>query len=299
MQRLIYLDGVLYWFFGLQKIIYYIGPMLFLLTGIPIYYSDVFTMLLFFVPTYYASSLIFTLFGHKNRTYTWAHIYESALAPYLSISAVSEMFFSNKIKFSVTPKGVKDQKTYFALKVAWPHIVLGFFSAICLAVGITKMLTDVNYMMPVYLVNLFWLLYNMLGIFVAIFVCFEKQRFRTAERFAIKDQLILKLEDGREIPVELQDISVGGCAVSPLEPVLEADSLSGTPIELIFSQENTVIPGTFLRSRSWGKKLILTFDKLSSEKNTFLVNFIFDSQLNGFGEFSKENIVQVLRSKVL
>ncbi len=299
MQRLIYLDGVLYWFFGLQKIIYYIGPMLFLLTGIPIYYSDVFTMLLFFVPTYYASSLIFTLFGHKNRTYTWAHIYESALAPYLSLSAVSEMFFSNKIKFSVTPKGLKDQKTYFALKVAWPHIILAIFSIICLAVGISKMLSDVNYMMPVYLVNLFWLLYNMLGIFVAIFVCFEKQRFRSAERFAIKDQLVLKLEDGRKIPVELQDISVAGCAVSPLEPIFEADSLAGSHIELIFDQDNMVIPGVFLRSRSWGKKLILTFEKLSSEQNTFLVNFIFDRQLNGFGEFSKENIIQVLRSKVL
>jgi len=299
MQRLIYLDGVLYWFFGLQKIIYYIGPMLFLLTGIPIYYSDVFTMLLFFVPTYYASSLIFTLFGHKNRTYTWAHIYESALAPYLSISALSEMFFSNKIKFSVTPKGIKDQKTYFALKVAWPHIILGIFSVISLAIGISKMLTDVNYMMPVYLVNLFWLLYNMLGIFVAIFVCFEKQRFRTAERFVIKDRLTLKLEDGRKIPVELQDISMAGCAVSPLEPVHETDSLAGTHIELIFGNENMVIPGLFLRSRSWGKKLILTFDKLSSEKNTFLVNFIFDRQMNGFGEFSKENIIQVIRSKVL
>lgn len=299
MQRLIYLDGVLYWFFGLQKIIYYIGPMLFLLTGIPIYYSDVFTMLLFFVPTYYASSLIFTLFGHKSRTYTWAHIYESALAPYLSVSALSEMFFSNKIKFSVTPKGKKDQKTYFALKVAWPHIFLAIMSIISLAVGITKMLTDVNYMMPVYLVNLFWLLYNMLGIFVAIFVCFEKQRFRTAERFSINDQLILSLKDGRKIPVELQDISVAGCAVSPMQPVIEPDSLIGTHIELVFSQDNSIIPGTFLKSRSWGKKFILTFKELSSEQNTFLVNFIFDRQMNGFGAFSKENILQVLRSKVL
>jgi cellulose synthase (UDP-forming) len=299
MQRLIYLDGVLYWFFGLQKIMYYIGPMLFLLTGIPIYYSDVFTMLLFFVPTYYSSSLIFTLFGHKSRTYTWAHIYESALAPYLSISALSEILFTNKIKFSVTPKGGKDRATFFAFKVAWPHLLLAAMSIICLAIGISKMMTDVNYMMPVYLVNIFWLLYNMLGIFVAIFVCFEKQRFRAAERFSIKDKLVMELPERQEIPVELIDISINGCAITPLVPVHEPDALIGKDIFLKIPENNLVLPGTFLRSRSWGKKLIITFKNLSTTQHTLLVNFIFDRQMSGFGAFSKENIVKIIRTKIL
>ena len=299
MQRLIYLDGVMYWFFGLQKMIYYIGPMLFLLTGVPIYYADVFTMLVFFVPMYYSSSLIFTLFGHKSRTYTWAHIYKSALAPYLSISAVSELFFSNKIKFSVTPKGKSDQKTYFAFRVALPHLFLAIISIISLAIGINKMLTDVNYMMPVYLVNLFWLLYNMLGIFVAIFVCFEKQRYRASERFVITDKISIKLADGRQIPVELQDISVAGCAVTPIEPIMEPDSFQGSELIVQFHEGDVDLPGVFLRSRSWGKKIIITFKDLSTTQHTFLVNFIFDKQLNGFGEFSKDNILKVIRSKVL
>ncbi len=299
MQRLIYLDGVMYWFFGMQKIIYYLGPMLFLLTGIPIYYADVFTMLLFFVPTYYSASLIFTLFGHKSRTYTWAHIYESALAPYLSISALSELFFSNKIKFSVTPKGRNANKTYFAFKVALPHLILALFSIIALTIGISKMLTDVNYMMPVYLVNIFWLLYNMLGIFVAIFVCFEKQRYRATERFSMRDKMILQMADGRKIPIELVDISVAGCAVSPIEPIQNPDSYAGSDIQLVFPDGKIIIPGIFLRSRAWGKKFILTFTSLSTVQYTFLVNFIFDRQMNGFGEFSKENILKIIRNRVL
>jgi cellulose synthase (UDP-forming) len=299
MQRLIYMDGVMYWFFGLQKIIYYIGPMLFLLIGIPIYYSDVFTMLLFFVPTYYSASLIFTLFGHKSRTYTWAHIYESALAPYLSISALSELLFSNKIKFSVTPKGKSVSHTYFAFRVALPHIFLAILSIISLAVGISKMLTDVNYMMPVYLVNLFWLIYNMLGIFVAIFVCFEKQRFRSAERFSIKDQLTLTFPDGSKIPVELLDISIAGCAVAPVAPVKDPDTFAGAQMTVFFPDVELTIPCTFLRSRSWGHKFILTFTGLSAMQHKALVNFIFDRQLNGFGEFSKENIFTIFKTKVL
>ncbi len=284
MQRLIYFDGVLYWFFGLQKIIYNLGPILFLLTGIPIYYADVFTMLLFFVPTYYISSLVFTLFSHKSRTYAWAHIYESALAPYLFLSAFSELLFSRKAGFSVTPKGEGRGRSYYALKVALPHLALFGFSLTALGFGIFKMLTDVNYMIPVYLVNLFWLLYNMLGILAALIVCFEKQRVRKDERFVIKEKLLLKLENGDAMPVELIDISLRACAAQPLIPLENPDSLVGSTVRLAFSW-SLEIPGVVFRSRAWGKKLIIQFWELSREQHTQLLNFIFDSQQSGYGTF--------------
>lgn len=294
MQRLIYLDGVLYWFFGMQKIIYNIGPILFLLTGIPIYYADVFTMLLFFVPTYYVSSLIFTLFNHKNRTYTWAHIYESALAPYLFLSAFSELLFPGKSGFSVTPKGGGRSKSYYAFKVALPHLVLATFSVTALGFGIYKMLTDVNYMIPVYLVNLFWLLYNMLGTFAALIVCFEKQRVRKHERFTIQHNMILKLEDGRVVPVELIDISLAACAVQPLIPIENPDSLVGSTIRLDFDW-SLEIQGVFFRSRAWGKKLIINFWELSREQHTMLVNFIFDNQQSGYGSFKSAGNLKTVK----
>ena len=284
MQRLIYFDGVLYWFFGLQKIIYNLGPILFLLTGVPIYYADVFTMLLFFAPTYYASSLIFTLFNHKNRTYTWAHIYESALAPYLFLSAFSELLFPGKSGFSVTPKGSGGSKSYYAFKVALPHLVLAAFSVTALGFGIYKMLTDANYMIPVYLVNLFWLLYNMLGIFAALIVCFEKQRVRKDERFAMKKNIVLILENGELVPVELIDISLSACAVEPLIPIKNPDNLVGSTVRLNFDL-SMEISGVFFRSRAWGKKLIINFWELSREQHTLLVNFIFDNQQSGYGSF--------------
>jgi len=270
MQRLIYFDGVVYWFFGLQKMIYNLGPILFLLTGIPIYFADVFTMLLFFAPTYYVSSLIFTLFNHKNRTYTWAHIYESALAPYLFLSAFSELLFSGKSGFSVTPKGSAGKRSYYAFRVALPHLVLAAFSVTALGFGIYKMLTDANYMIPVYLVNLFWLLYNMLGIFAALIVCFEKQRVRKDERFAIQKNMVLILDNLELVPVELIDISLSACAVQPLIPIENPDSLVGSTVRL---------------SRAWGKKLIINFWELSREEHTMLLNFIFDNQQGGYGSF--------------
>ncbi len=284
MQRLIYFDGVVYWFFGLQKMIYNLGPILFLLTGIPIYFADVFTMLLFFAPTYYVSSLIFTLFNHKNRTYTWAHIYESALAPYLFLSAFSELLFSGKSGFSVTPKGSAGKRSYYAFRVALPHLVLAAFSVTALGFGIYKMLTDANYMIPVYLVNLFWLLYNMLGIFAALIVCFEKQRVRKDERFAIQKNMVLILDNLELVPVELIDISLSACAVQPLIPIENPDSLVGSTVRLRFDL-SMEISGVIFRSRAWGKKLIINFWELSREEHTMLLNFIFDNQQGGYGSF--------------
>ena len=294
MQRLIYFDGVLYWFFGLQKIIYNLGPILFLLTGIPIYYADIFTMLVFFVPTYYASSLIFTLFSHKSRTYTWAHIYESALAPYLFLSAFSELLFSRKASFSVTPKGSALGKSYYSFRVALPHLVLAAFSITALGFGIYKMLTDVNYMIPVYLVNLFWLLYNMLGIFAALIVCFEKQRVRKHERFAIQQKITLILEGGKQIPVETIDISLVACAVRPLEPITDPDSLVGSTVKLAI-HDALELKGVFFRSRAWGQKIIINFWELSKEQHTQLVSFIFDNQQSGYGSFKVAGNVKTVR----
>jgi cellulose synthase (UDP-forming) len=293
MQRLIYFDGVLYWFFGLQKIIYNIGPILFLLTGIAVFYSDIFTMMLFFVPTYYISSLIFTLFNHKNRTYVWAHIYEMALAPFLTISALSELFFSKKIKFSVTPKEGNTNKTHFALRVGLPHITMLIFSLAALGFGISKMLTDTNYMIPVYLVNLFWLFYNMIAIIIAIIACFEKQRVRSSERFVVHDQMNLSLANGQIIPVDLIDISMKGCALAPRVPIENPDQFVGSNVTLAHGTLN--LPGVFFRSRSWGKRIIVNFSPLSTEQITHLVNYIFDSQQNGYGSFN-ENSVNFMRS---
>ncbi|MBN1267381.1 MAG: glycosyltransferase [Anaerolineales bacterium] len=289
MQRLIYFDGVLYWFFGLQKIIYYVGPMLFLLIGVPVYYANVFTMLLFFVPMYYSSSLIFTLFDHQNRTFSWAHIYESALAPYLSLSAVSELFFSQKSKFSVTPKGSAEESSHFALRVAVPHLILAGFSIWALAAGIQKMLTDVNYMIPVYLVNLFWLLYNLMGIMIAIIVCFEKQRVRTEERFLIEDSLMIQVEGEAPVPANIIDISFTSIAVEPQVVKTNPDSWVGKQARLVFHGFDLSLNAKVLRSRSWGKRIILMYNELTIKQHIALVKYIFSYQKAGFGAFTSSS----------
>jgi cellulose synthase (UDP-forming) len=250
-------------------------------------------MLLFFAPVYYSSSVIFTLFNHKSRTYTWAHIYETALAPYLSLSALTELIFSSKIKFSVTPKGADTRKTHFAFRTAMPHLVMAGFSLAALAFGINKILTDVNYMIPVYLVNLAWLLYNLIGVVASIFVCVEIQRFRSTERFAFQDNLKIRLKNSLTVPVEMVDISISGCALAPIVPIENPDSHIGSDVSVIIEKESLEIEGVFFRSRSWGKKIIIHFKPMPAQKATRLVKYIFDRQEEGYGQFTKTNFFRL------
>ncbi|NMB58236.1 MAG: hypothetical protein GYA12_03630, partial [Chloroflexi bacterium] len=111
-------------------------------------------------------------------------------------------------------------------------------------------------------------------------------------------RLFLQFPDGSGTYVDLLDISVAGCAVSPVEPINNPDGFCGEKMTLVFPDAYFSIPCVFLRSRSWGRKIILTFDGLSTSQYSTLVNFIFDRQMNGFGEFSKENIFTIMKTKV-
>ena len=288
MQRLIYFDGVLYWFFGFQKLIYIIGPILLLLFGLPIYYSDVFTMLLFFVPMYFLTIEVFSMFEHKTRTINWAHLYETALAPYLAFAALSELLFSNKMKFSVTPKGKKANQIAFQLSIAWPHIFMAALSLVALNYGIFHLLTDVIFMIPVYLVNIFWLLYNLVGIVVALLLCFEQPRLRQSERFLVPEQITLQLGD-RLLPTKILDMSFQSCALQPFIDVPDPDSLVGKQVMVIKEAEGLALPGVVFRSRGWGKRLIIHFQDLSQHQHTQLVSYIIDRQEKGFGGFEQRS----------
>ena len=145
-------------------------------------------------------------------------------------------------------------------------------------------------MVPVYLVNLFWLLYNLIGVLIAIIICFEKQRHRAAERFSFQDPMKLVLENKQVIAVELIDISMVGCAIAPLVSIENADDYIDSIVRLSSETSSLELPGIFFRSRSWGKKIILKFKDLSKEQNTQLLNFIFDRQQSGYGHFNKDSI---------
>lgn len=178
-QKIIYLDGVLYWFTGIIKLIYILTPAIYLLTGTvivnlpPAYLLPLF--LLAFIGQILLSKIILPKEISKNyfSFFMKGEFYNTIMAPHLAFSVLKHYFFSDT-KFSVTEKNSSTQKGHYYLKLALPHFVLLFISILSLIFGTINLGKKIY--PQAYYINLFWILYNIPCILLAIKIAYQPPR---------------------------------------------------------------------------------------------------------------------------
>lgn len=210
-QRIIYVDGFIYWFFGVQKMIYILCPIMYLLFGIIILQANVYDLILFWLPSFIASALTFQALAHKSRSLTWSHIYEVAMAPYLSLAALFELIFARPIRFNVTPKGTSSKRTTFGIRLAAPHIVLFIGTITGWVLILLRLDTLSESGVNSLLINMLWSIYNILAIVTGIMVCLERPRKRAAERVPILENVEFSLDTSASC--RIVDISETGARI--------------------------------------------------------------------------------------
>ncbi|MCM2677138.1 PilZ domain-containing protein [Shouchella plakortidis] len=207
MQKLLYMDGIHYWFFGIYKLVFLLAPLLFLVFNI--YSLDVnFDQLLWFwVQAFISSQLMFKTIANKKRTVLWSHVYEVAMAPYMALSVLSEVFLKKKFKFNVTRKGVQTDRRRFLWTTSIPYLVLAGLTIVALVkVSLYYLYPEQYDVNPdVLYINIFWVLYNAAAIILAIFLTFERPRHRNSERFSIDLQGVLH---GNETAVSFSILNI-------------------------------------------------------------------------------------------
>jgi len=298
MQRLIYLDGVIYWFSGVQKIIYILCPIIFLIFGTVILEATIVDLILFWLPSFLASILTFRSLSFTRRTIAWSHIYEVAMAPYLALASLYEWIFARPIPFKVTPKGNVTNKTEFKWKLALPHIVLLVLTIAGWIITFTQFNNNSYMFVNLIAINMFWSVYNVSAIIVSILICFERPRVRADERINTEESLMVKNKVKNCETVEGKSV----CKVGYKEQVCEIKDLSESgariqctmnnkevAIDDLPAQENGEIyvniegignlKGTIKRSISEKdiKDMGIKFDGLSDEEYDKLVKKIYDN----------------------
>lgn len=186
-QKIAYFDGGVYWFSNLQKIIFILFPLIYLLTKKLIIDSSILTLLNMYIPFIIGQILIFNTLSPGNRKLTWAHFYEIAMAPHLTLSILKEMLFF-KTKFNVTLKEIQQDKKQFQFRVALPHIIIVLVTIIAWIVS-THSLIENNIHLQAYLLNIVWSIYNFIGAIICIKVAYQKPIFRTSERININEDI--------------------------------------------------------------------------------------------------------------
>jgi len=212
MQRWVYADGIVYWHFGIFKIVYILAPLVYLLGGIPVVDAQVSSILVFWGPYFVASFVSVRAVSRARRSFTWTHVYEIAMAPTIAVAVIGEWIGLSTRVFAVTPKGVSTQKLNFRWQLAIPHIVL---LALSIAALLNAFIFSAGSFRPDSLaITTFWTAYNIVGLVMAVLVCLERPRQRGTERTDVDIPVTARLWGGRLVTGRVLDLSFHGARIA-------------------------------------------------------------------------------------
>lgn len=224
-QKIAYFDGVIYWLSSIQKLIYILSPIIYLLTSNLIIDAPVENLLTMFIPFLLGQLLIFKILSPKTRSLKWSHYYEIAMAPHISLSVLKELL-ALKINFNVTSKDITSNKKYFQFKIAVPHILIAITTVISWITG-TLSLTGEKGNLYAYIINILWSFYNLIGIITSLKVAYQKPIYRKSERIKISETIKTKvIFNTKSLNGKLYDISESGLGIILNHPYnLEINSI--------------------------------------------------------------------------
>lgn len=179
-KKIIYLNGYLYWWSFLSRILFTLAPVLFALFDVRVVKTDFWIMMIFWMPGYVLLSLSKNLIGSDVTTQRWGEIQEAFFAPYLVIPVILEHIGFKQSKFLVTSKKQGDSSK------DWIYAVPNIIILILLVISIIKF----NYgkfgsEMLYGSVITFWLINNLINTFLAICIIVGKPSFED-QYFAVK-----------------------------------------------------------------------------------------------------------------
>ena len=181
-QKMIYLDGILYWFSGLMKLIFIITPIIFLLTGFTIVNIPPRLLLPIFLAAFSLQILLSKyilpepISSHYFKFFMRSEFFNIIIAPHMAFSVLKH-FFGHRIKkskFNVTRKNLVTNKGHYYFKYAIIHLLLLICGIVAIVVGTLKLNNGLYW--DSYLINVFWVSYNIPGLLVALKIAYQPPR---------------------------------------------------------------------------------------------------------------------------
>lgn len=277
-QRVVYTTGSLYWYFGVQRTIYLVAPLLYLLLGIQSLDATPTTLVAFWLPATVGASMAAAVCSGYSTSF-WSSVTELALTPALTIAALRETLRLRGNGFRVTRKGLASQHTTISSHwFTYLGVLLGL-ELTGVAVGLVKLLTPLGDGVTVALaINLFWATANGLLIILAMLSWVDQARPRNAERFEIATPVSVGFGDDARYGHTV-DLSETGARIV----------LAGTGSRPAWAGPGAAcslrLPGTALelpaRVKSWaetpsGNELAVAFDAIADAEFLELVRLLFD-----------------------
>ncbi len=212
-QRLCYLNAMIHFLYAVPRLVFLCAPLVYMLLGKSIIPGYWLAILAYSLPHLVLASLTNSRIQSRHRHSFWNEIYEAVLAPYILAPTLLALINPKLGKFNVTDKGSTLNDTRFDRRIARPTRWLLFLNFLGLLITPYRIFVNDPHHPGTVIMNLVWILFNMVILGVAAAVAHEQKQRRGSVRIEAKIPVRLDLPDGLRLHTSSIDMSVGGASV--------------------------------------------------------------------------------------
>jgi cellulose synthase (UDP-forming) len=211
-QRLCYLNAMIHFLYAVPRLVFLGAPLVYMLMGRTIIPGYWLAILAYSIPHLILSSLTNSRIQGRHRHSFWNEIYESVLAPYILAPTLLALINPKLGKFNVTDKGTTLSNTHFDSKIATPTRWMLLVNFVGLLVAPYRMLVTDSQHPGTVVMNLVWILFNMVILGVAAAVAHEQKQRRATVRIEACIPMRIFMPGGAQFGCESVEMSVGGAS---------------------------------------------------------------------------------------
>ena len=218
-QRICYFNAMFHFMYAVPRLVFLLAPLMYMLLGrsiIPGYWAAI---LAYALPHLVLSSMANSRIQGRHRHSFWNEIYETVLAPYILAPTLLALINPKLGKFNVTDKGGVVEDSYFDSHIARPTTFLLLLNLVGIAVAPYRMFIKDPEHPGTVILNLVWIVFNIVILGAAGAVALEAQQRRGTVRINASLPATVLLENGSAISGRSVDLSAGGASIRVAESV--------------------------------------------------------------------------------
>lgn len=231
--RVSYLCSFLYWWSFFHRLVFIMAPILFALFDFQIVETGFWQILVFWLPSYYFYALSMRYLSSNIRNQRWSQVIDTIFMPYLIVPVLLETLGIHEKKFKVTNKN----KTVDRRRITPSWYALPYIFLLLLSVAALVRFVSGKYGWALFYssIIIYWLVYNMIALFYALFFMIGRRAYRQTERNrAQADATIHYKANNSTFQARTIDVSEQGIALFVTEPI---DLSPRTEISIVVKTE--------------------------------------------------------------
>lgn len=234
-DRLHLIDTFLYWALSFPiRYLFMAAPVIYWFTGLLVMEADLPSIMSRLMPWLLLHVAVMTWVTRGTLQPLLNDVTQLLIAPAAMHATLTGLFSRQKHKFKVTPKGLTGDKITIDWGALRPAALFAAFNLAGLIAAIVPQWQPQLDPSP-RLVNLFWIVVNLLVLSATMISCVELPRRRTQERFAQNaGRAYLEVGDSF-LRVQVSDLSLGGCRLALPRHFEDDGSGQSAPVSLTFS----------------------------------------------------------------